>query len=153
MGRRAGRASIVQLVRSPDVDGAKPVSLPGGGAAGKRGKAGGGGAGALRLDEEWVVEHAAQVARLLLGGLDVLGLYVLCPEASLAASAGGLVGAAREVLAALRAKGAAPLLLHIDSVTGKLAAKECSAAGPASLKPCELKTAAVLANLMTLRCM
>lgn len=146
----------MQLVRSPDVDGAKPVSLSGGaaagGAAGKKGKAGPGGGGALRLDEEWVVEHAAQVARLLLGGLDVLGLYVLCPEASLVASAGALVGAAREVLAAVRDKAAPPLLLHIDSVTGNLAAKECSASGPASLKPCELKATAVLANLMTLRC-
>ncbi len=58
-------------------DGAEPISVTAGtagstgkkGSGGKAGKAqaGGGGAG-LQLDEEWVVEHAAMVERILPGG-------------------------------------------------------------------------------------
>ena len=34
----------------------------------------------LTINEEWVVEHACQVSRMLPGGLAVVGLYVFAPE-------------------------------------------------------------------------
>ena len=54
-------------------DGVSPLEVTAGGAAPKKGgakggKAGGGGGG-LSLDEEWVLEHAAMVERLLPGGV------------------------------------------------------------------------------------
>ncbi|KAF5841529.1 olfactory receptor 4-like-domain-containing protein [Dunaliella salina] len=55
----------------------------------KKGAGGSGGVGAtpqpavnLTLDTDWVVEHAAQVSRMLPGGLAVLGLYVFCTDPS-----------------------------------------------------------------------
>ena len=59
-------------------------TLQGGGKSGsgnkKAGnKAGIGGAG-LALDRDWIGEHASQVARMLPGGLHVVGIYVLSPE-------------------------------------------------------------------------
>ena len=66
----AGRDMVLQLVSCPDQDGEAPVVLVDAAPAKKAGggakaKAAGGG---LELSREWVVEHAAQVSRLLPGG-------------------------------------------------------------------------------------
>ncbi len=53
-------------------DGAAPLTVSASASsapAGKKGKAGGkAGGGGLQLDDEWVVEHAAMIERLLPGG-------------------------------------------------------------------------------------
>ena len=49
------------------------------------------------LDPGWVAEHARQAARMLPGGLRVLGVYAFCDAAAFKASAALLASALREV--------------------------------------------------------
>ena len=49
------------------------------------------------LDPGWVAEHARQAARMLPGGLRVLGVYASCDAAAFKASAALLASALREV--------------------------------------------------------
>ena len=44
------------------------------------------------------------------------------------------------------------LILHVDAVTGKLAAREFTGGSAGSLRPCELKTASLLPNMVAVQC-
>jgi len=181
-------------VRVAGADGGAGASS-GGGGGGKRGGGGGaagagGGAGAsssqqssqnkqnpplssLALDADWTAEHARQVARMLPGGLSVLGLYVFCPDGAFSAAGAPALRAAAAALAgalALPAREArAVLLLHGDcspsaarqhslravDVSGGAsvaAAEAASAAAP--LRPADLKFGPSWAGgqLVALRC-
>ena len=41
----------------------------------------------LNVDDDWIVEHATQVSRMLPGGLAVVGVYAFCSDASWRGSA------------------------------------------------------------------
>ncbi|PSC73285.1 odr-4-like protein isoform X1 [Micractinium conductrix] len=91
------------------------------------------------------------VERLLPGGLDVVGFYLLCPSAAFAGGAGAVSylaeAAGKEGLAA-----GLPslLLLHMDSVSGAMALRELPAGlRGAAPRPAELRTAPVLDQLVT----
>ncbi|GAB4815045.1 hypothetical protein N2152v2_002091 [Parachlorella kessleri] len=118
---------------------------------GKGGKAPAASSG-LVIDKEWVIEHAAQVLAMLPGGMAVVGIYVLCPEGSFAAATGQLVSLLSGLHQELRDKEQGMLLLHVDAVTGKLAAREFTAGSAGSLRPCELKTASLLPNMVAVQC-
>lgn len=179
------RSRLPPLTAGPRLlqDSAAPLTVlaPGVSSASKKGGSKGGKAagGGLQLDNEWVVEHAAMVERLLPGGergtavpsghvlvhrlypcltglhghplhagLDVVGLYVVCPAAAFAA-AGPLLASLAEA-AAKELSGRLPslLVLHVDAVTGAVAARE---AGPGSLRPAEHKAAPLLDQMVQLQ--
>eukprot|EP00850_Spirogloea_muscicola_P011842 SM000075S21931 [mRNA] locus=s75:170082:173986:+ [translate_table: standard] len=109
-------------------------------------------AAGLVVDEDWVAEHARQVARMLLGGMRVVGIYAFSTDAAfkaatavvwqavkgVAAAAGSLLGASMD-----------PLLLHICSSPKKYTLRRCTLDAPfaSSLKPSELKFGKTLSQL------
>ncbi|KAL4424038.1 hypothetical protein ABPG75_001339 [Micractinium tetrahymenae] len=156
----AGRDLVLQAIRAPERDGVEPVSVTAGSSASSAGKKGGGGkagkapAGSggagLQLDEDWVLEHAAMLERILPGGLDIVGFYVLCPAAAFvgaAAALAGLVCAASKELSGARDLPSL-LVLHMDSVTGALTLRE---AGFGQLRPADVKLAGVADQMVTLQ--
>ena len=170
-------------------DGAAPLTVSASASsepAGKKGKAGGkAGGGGLQLDDEWVVEHAAMIERLLPGGalgwcrareasrvhswtmsvaaapagfnpagpyahhagLDVVGLYVLCPGAAFAGAASQLAALADAAAKELSSRLPSLLLLHIDSVSGALSLREAAF----GLRPAELKVVPLADQMVQLQ--
>ena len=91
----------------------------------------------VKLDMPWIQEHAEQVTRSLPGGLSILGIFIICPES-------GLNSAFESIKS-----GPGPLVLHVDSLTGKIAMK-CYEGG--AFKPCELKFSSSFNSLIRLSC-
>ncbi|PRW61426.1 odr-4-like protein [Chlorella sorokiniana] len=154
VGRVApGKDLVLQVLRAPDRDGAAPLTVSASASsapAGKKGKAGGkagGGGGGLQLDDEWVVEHAAMIERLLPGGLDVVGLYVLCSGAAFAGATSQLAALADAAAKELSSRLPSLLLLHIDSVSGALTLREAAF----GLRPAELKVAPLADQMVQLQ--
>lgn len=148
MGRSAaaGKDFVLQLVRSPDQDGEPPIRVTAGAAPKKGAPA----AGKLSLDADWIVEHAAQAARTLPGGLDVLGVYVFCDDKTFASGHAAVAAALKGIAAeGVGPAAAPPLALHADSVTAKVAARELAGG---ALKPCDVKPSALLSSMVALRC-
>ena len=123
---------------------------------------------ALDIDQELVIDHAVQLGRSLPGGLSVCGVYVVCPEAAVPASSGALARLLRGIASEASSgpghqrqegqQGQHPpalVLLHADAASGRLGAKEVSAAqgqGKGSgLQPCELRVVGLRSQLVTLR--
>ncbi len=161
-----GKDFLLQLVCSPDQDGEAPIQIITSGtssssksqksSSGNKGTSSSSG-GKLTLDEEWIVEHAAQAARTLPGGLDILGIYILCDDKTFQSGQGVILNALKKVnqeisspAASATGSAAAPLLaLHIDSITAKIAAREVSGA---SLRMCEVKPSSLVANMVEVQC-
>lgn len=81
-------------------------------------------------------------------GLDVVGLYLLCPAPAFAASATQLAALAEAAAKELSGRLPSLLVLHIDSVSGGLALRE---AAVRELRPAELKVAPLLDQLVMLQ--
>lgn len=79
----------------------------------------------------------------------MLGVYVFCPEAALAPSSGKLTALLKDIQREVAGGVRDLLVLHIDSTTGKCAAKELSGT---SLKPCEVKPSSLVSNMAEVRC-
>ena len=113
----------------------------------------------LTLDEEWIVEHAAQAARTLPGGLDILGIYILCDDKTFQAGHGVIINALKAInkeimlsptsTSAPSTSSTSLLALHIDSITAKVAAREVSGT---TLKTCEAKPSSLVANMVEMQC-
>ncbi len=175
------RSLLLAVVPSPDQDGQPAITLSSGAAGsaaakggGKKGGGGGaaagGGAASVQLEPDWVAEHARQVSRMLPGGLEVLGLYLLAPESAWSSAAGKLCGALATIATDLEAASPstaaasssssaaaaterALLLLHVDSATRKTTARGCAAApppAPGALRVVEMKTGAAAGSLVRL---
>ncbi len=82
-------------------------------------------------------------------GLDVVGLYVLCPAAAFAGASGLLAALAGQAAKELTARLPSLLLLHIDSVSGALTLREAGGSG-GGLRPCELKVAPLMDQMVQL---
>lgn len=136
------RDHILFLVKTPAQDGEQPVAAEDGVAS----------MSAVTLRNEWISEHAAQVTRMLPGGIAVMGAYLLASEKAFTGAAPQLCGLAK----ALRAEaGDDSLLLHIDAATGKTSLKEYAGGAPsgaAGLKPVELRFVALRQAFQTLLC-
>jgi hypothetical protein len=143
---------ILETIVSPNQDGQSPIIT----STRKPGSS-------LKLDSDWVIEHAAQVARLLPGGLAVQGLYFSCPEPLFSSSSQLifrlLIAMKKELKSIVVIDN--PLVLHIDSNSKKLTIKECprssnsssSGASSSQLKPCEVKSLPLLSNFNSFQCL
>ena len=60
---------------------------------------------ALDVDEDWIVEHATQVSRMLPGGVDVVGTYAFASDAAFKTASAALTSATVEIARAANAVG------------------------------------------------
>ncbi|KAK1291174.1 hypothetical protein QJS10_CPB17g02440 [Acorus calamus] len=112
----------------------------------------------LSIDGDWVAEHARQVSRMLLGGVNVVGVYVWASENSFKSS---------NVILWQTVKGvaqAAPfhdnnlderLLVHISYSPRRWTCRSCllGSNNPSnSLRPCDFKLGKLLASLQNFKC-
>ncbi|KAL6785068.1 hypothetical protein ACKKBG_A02285 [Auxenochlorella protothecoides x Auxenochlorella symbiontica] len=102
----------------------------------------------ITLDADWVVEHALQLSRILIGGIHVLGMFVVAPAAVFEASSTIVAGVLRDVQSELRGSHAS-LVLHADATSGALTARDAS--GPGALKPCDHRVSALAEQMVTLQ--
>lgn len=139
-GRVRAKDSILQLVRTPDEEeGTSSLRVIG------QGK----GQLSLDVDTEWVCEHACQVARILPGGLSVLGVYVLCDARAFnAKSLEGLLKRINSDMLTVRSDRVS-LVLHVDATRAILSAKECDGS---VVKPCEIQNSSLLTEMVEFRC-
>lgn len=138
------RPYILQLAPTPCQDGVQAVSCQQ-----SRDKFS---SSTLQIDRDWVIEHAAQVLDMLPGGLGVIGLYILCPATSLAASSGIVLSVLKGLQAELPGERLELVQLHIDSITARLVAKEYTGGLTGALKPCEIKPSNLLGSSLTVTC-
>ena len=108
---------------------------------------------ATTLDADWMLAHAAQVSRMLPGGIVVLGVYVLAPNAKLSSMEPKLQLLLGSLLKQLPAAGAesspAALLLPTDA---KKASCKALLPGGARLQPLEIKSTRTAAALHCFTC-
>lgn len=122
--------------------------------------------GLIEVDEDWIVEHATQVARMLPGGLAVVGVFAFASDAAWRAASpalcraavevgiacgGGSIGGSMDADAADRSC----LVLHLSSSTRKVSLRRCgtvAGSGPTSALPAptpvEFKLGSVLKNMV-----
>ena len=108
---------------------------------------------ATTLDADWMLAHAAQVSRMLPGGIVILGVYVLAPNAKLSSMEPKLQLLLGSLLKQLPPAGAesnpAALLLPIDA---KKASCKALLPGGARLQPLEIKSTRTAAALHCFTC-
>ncbi|GLI61311.1 hypothetical protein VaNZ11_003666 [Volvox africanus] len=148
----SSKVSLYGTIKTPCQEGLDPITVSGTGAcagpaaggsskAGKKAGSGtrtGTGASptgvAVTLDIDWISEHAMQVARMLPGGLSVLGIYVFCPDAAYNTAVPQLctllVSLAAFCLPKLAGGDAHLLLLHIDASSRKQALRALPVSSP-----------------------
>ena len=102
------------------------------------------------VDTEWVSEHACQLARILPGGLCVLGVYVSCEADAFQESQGTLASLLKSINnEILYTKKKVEVIMHIDSVKGVMTGKEVDGT---SLKPCEVKNSSLVNDMVEIQC-
>ncbi|OVA10052.1 Amidase [Macleaya cordata] len=112
----------------------------------------------LVIDIDWVAEHARQVSRMLLGGMNVVGVYVWASESSYKNSSINLWQTVKEVAQAAASFDSdldESLLIHISYSPRRWACRNCtlgSTMTSTSLRPSDFKMGRVLASLQTFRC-
>ncbi len=108
---------------------------------------------ATTLDTDWMLAHAAQVSRMLPGGIVVLGVYVLAPNAKLSSMEPKLQLLLGSLLKQLPPAGPesnpAALLLPTDA---KKASCKALLPGGARLQPLEIKSTRTAAALHCFTC-
>ncbi len=92
-------------------------------------------------------QHTACFALPTHAGLDVVGLYVLCPGAAFAGAASQLAALADAAAKELSSRLPSLLLLHIDSVSGALSLREAAF----GLRPAELKVVPLADQMVQLQ--
>ncbi|KAL7245489.1 hypothetical protein ACSBR2_000759 [Camellia fascicularis] len=112
----------------------------------------------LFIDKDWVAEHARQVSRMLLGGINVLGIYIWISESSFKNSTIILCQTVKGVAEAaplLETDWDERLLIHISYSPRRWTCRNCAVASnisSSSLRPCDFKMGRVLVSLQTFRC-
>ena len=108
---------------------------------------------ATALDADWMLAHAAQVSRMLPGGIVVLGVYILAPNAKLSSMEPKLQLLLGSLLKQLPPAGPeanpAALLLPTDA---KKASCKALLPGAARLQPLEIKAMRAAAALHCFTC-
>jgi hypothetical protein len=143
-----------------DTKGSKEGGGSSGKGGGKKGKIAADSSSSLTVDSEWVAEHARQVSRMLVGGMEVVGIFVFATESAFKNSTAIFWQAVRAVATAspIHVDGnevVERLLLHISSSPKRLSCRSCavdSGFSSAGLRPCDWKLGKVLSNLHTFVC-
>ncbi|KAK7282923.1 hypothetical protein RIF29_12046 [Crotalaria pallida] len=113
----------------------------------------------LFIDKDWVAEHARHVARMLVGGVKVLGVYIWVTDAAFKNSTITIcqtVKGVSEAASVLEADWDERLLLHISYSPRRWNCRNCSLSSnitSSSLRPCDFKMGKVLNSLQTFKCM
>ncbi|XP_059631224.1 uncharacterized protein LOC132274079 isoform X5 [Cornus florida] len=112
----------------------------------------------LVIDKDWVVEHARQVSRMLLGGMKVVGIYIWVNESTFKNSTPILCQAVKGVAEAaplLQTDGDERLLIHISYSPRRWTCRNCTLASnitSSNLHPCDFKMGRVLNSLQKFSC-
>ena len=109
--------------------------------------------GGAAVDAAWIGDHATQVARMLPGGLAVIGLFVFASDADVTSLLGALAPALRGLKASLAAPAESDrLLLRIGpSKEGEtFSVRRCSRLGAVTWRPWEAQLASVGQSLACL---
>ncbi|KAJ8772368.1 hypothetical protein K2173_027545 [Erythroxylum novogranatense] len=99
----------------------------------------------LVIDKDWVAEHSRQVSRMLLGGMNVVGIYVWVSDSSFKNSTITLCQTVNEVgeaAAISEAGGDERLLIHICFSPRRWTCRNCTLSSNIisnSLRPCDFK--------------
>ncbi|KAL4333395.1 hypothetical protein GQ457_07G024380 [Hibiscus cannabinus] len=112
----------------------------------------------LVIDKEWVAEHARQVSRMMVGGINVVGIYVWASEAIFKNSTMVLcqtVKGVAEAASLLEDDLDERLLIHICYSPRRWTCRNCTLSSnitSSSLRPCDFKMGRVLTSLQTFKC-
>ncbi|KAF3447451.1 hypothetical protein FNV43_RR12637 [Rhamnella rubrinervis] len=112
----------------------------------------------LVIDKDWVVEHALQVSRMLLGGMKVVGIYVWASDSAFKNSSIMLSQTVKGVAKAaplLESDWDERLIIHICYSPRRWTCRNCTVASnvtSSSLRPCDFKMGRVLNSLQAFRC-
>lgn len=110
------------------------------------------------IDRDWVAEHARQVSRMLLGGIEVLGIYVWISETSFKNSTIELCQTVKVVSEAAPLHGTdwdERLLIHISYSPRRWTCRNCTLSSnimSSNLRPCDFKMGKVLNSIQTFKC-
>ncbi|XP_068640681.1 uncharacterized protein [Aristolochia californica] len=110
----------------------------------------------LVIDRDWVAEHARQVSRLLLGGVNVIGIYIWAAESSFKTSTTILWQVVADAAQCYENDLDERLLIHISFSPRRWSCRNCklgSTFSSSSLRPCDFKMGKVLPSLQTFKCM
>ncbi|XP_042046800.1 protein odr-4 homolog [Salvia splendens] len=166
LNSKLDRGFVYDLVPTPPNDaGEQPCSVIDGAGDGSKTKKKGSSkakpqsdSSSLFIDHDWVFEHARQVSRMLLGGMKVVGIYILVSESLFRNSTTTLcqtvVGVAQGA-SAMMDDSNERLLLHISYSPLRWTCRNCSLAAnitSSSLWPCDFKSGKILGSLQTFRC-
>ncbi|CAH9105197.1 unnamed protein product [Cuscuta epithymum] len=156
------RGFIFDLVPTPLCDSGEPACSIISGAKDDRKKGSKGktqaDSSSLFVDKDWVAEHARQVARMLLGGVKVVGIYIWASDSSIKNSMLTIcqtIQAVAKATPVLDVNFDERLLVHICYSPMRWTTRNCSLASnitSTSLRPCDFKMGKVFASLQTFRC-
>ncbi|KAL8494717.1 hypothetical protein ACS0TY_025520 [Phlomoides rotata] len=166
LSSKLDRGFVYDLVPTPPNDAGEPPCsvIDGGGESNKNKKKSSSKAKSqsessyLLIDKDWVSEHARQVSRMLLGGMNVVGIYIWVNESlfksstiTLCQTVIGVSEAASSMMDGWNER----LLIHISYSPLRWTCRNCSLASnitSSSLHPCDFKMGKVLGSLQTFRC-
>ncbi|XP_065881520.1 uncharacterized protein [Euphorbia lathyris] len=112
----------------------------------------------LVIDKDWVAEHARQVSRMLLGGMNVVGIYVWVGDSLFKNSTVTLSQTVKEVADAApisQTDREERLLIHICYSPRRWTCRNCvlsSNITSSSIRPCDFKMGKVLNSLQSFKC-
>ena len=149
----AGKDYVLQVVRTPhQVDEAPIKELKSSMSnAKKKGSGAASRPSQIALDQDWIIEHATQMNRIMAGGLKILGVYVISSSSAFQSSHGVMVNLLREVYRELPPISGSfvPFVITFDVATSQISAREVDGG---ALRPCEIKIAPVLSAMMMIGC-
>uniref|UniRef100_A0A2N9F685 Protein odr-4 homolog n=1 Tax=Fagus sylvatica TaxID=28930 RepID=A0A2N9F685_FAGSY len=112
----------------------------------------------LQIDHDWIAEHARQVARMLVGGMKVIGIYIWVSDSVFKNSTIMLSQTLKGVAEATplpETDWEERLLIHICYSPMRWTCRTCtwtSNITSSSLRPCDFKMGRVLTSLQTFKC-
>lgn len=159
------RDSVFALVPTPRRDGGGEAAKITGATSGQKESSGKKNAkpkptvdnSSVDIDTDWVAEHSRQVSRMLVGGMDVVGIFVYASESALKNSISVLWQTVRAVASAspLSEENDERLVLNISSSPRRISCRSCApltSFSSTALRPCDWKLGKLLSNLQTYIC-
>jgi hypothetical protein len=107
-----------------------------------------------KLEVDWIQAHATQVNRMLSGGIQIIGIYVLCANeffSKSSASFFSILKSLRSITDYRTSTSSIYHLLHLSTTTKKYVCKNYDVSDPtASQKPSEVKITPFINSFITL---